>query len=415
MANRRQEELYADSEADDARAAANRSSKGGRVFHAPGDTNLFGGSFTPFKDIWNAAAADLGITTKRMRNDALETAASEEAVWRDTSEALHNSIAESRGAATNPADLKQLRTLDTQLSAARRMTQSANPKLQEQGYNLLGKITDSQRAFDERQEVQQIAKDTHDEQMRNELGATRWSRFNSAYDDLHRESSNFLTVQGSYRALQSAYAVDGEPGNANDIAALNSIQRMIDPGVSVREGDVALLQNLAGVPDILITAANRVAKGGGRFTPAERKELLELGRQLMGGANEQQAQTNVRFQGMGQAAELPDSYVGKLMIPLVDTGGENRLNFGKDATIGGGGDGGAEPTGEETPASVMRDTAVGVGDLYQGARHGVTNVLEGLNARPWEAPYKRGNGLVPISPVDVSGTGPRIMRRPTND
>lgn len=370
--------LFAETADDDARrAGANRAAKR-PVFHA-GDSNRF----TPFKDIWNSVAADLGITTKRMKEDALAQAAADEAVWRDTSSALSSSIAAAREGAANPEDLRQLATLDKQLYAARRLAQSSNPKMQEAGIALLGQVAGAQRAFDAQQEVDAIKREADEREQRTLLGDTRWNRFTSTYGDLHKESSTFLAKQAGYGALIASYSGEGEIGNANDVAAINSLQRMIDPGVSVREGDVSLLQNLAGVPDILITGANRVMKDGGRFTPEERRAVVQLGKQLMAQANGEQSERNARFQGIGIEGELPEGYVNKLSIPLVDVGGAERLNFGAEQPEN------RQPSGREDPASVVGDTVQGVGDIYSAMRHKVTDVLEGLSGRPWEAPYKR--------------------------
>lgn len=353
---------------------ADKAAARNRSIIAQEDTNLFGGSFTPFRDLWNAVAGDLGITTKRMRNQALAQAAEEESIWRDTTAQLKADIGRQRALAGSPEDVETLRTFETQLDRANRMRQSSNPDLAKAGISLLGKIMDEQRAFAGQQEVQRINAESAAAANERELGKERWDRFSGLYDDLHRESQDFLTIQGSYRALQAAYSGEGEPGNAQDIAAINSIQRMIDPGVSVREGDVSLLMNYAGVPDILVTAANRVTKNGGRFTAEERRAMVALGRELMVGANQKQAETNVRFQSAGQAGELPAKYVSELLIPLVDTGSAGALNFGAPTPTGD-----ASITGEETPSGVMRDTITGIGDMYQGARRGVANTLEALD------------------------------------
>lgn len=226
-------------------------------------------------------------------------------------------------AAFSPEDRAQLEGLDEQAKVARTYMLSNNPELQKLGREMTSSLFTEQRNFATTNEAQERAGAAA-------LGTQRWERFKSTYDDLYRESTDFLDIQRAYGVLRSSYTGDGEPGNAADIAAINSLQRMIDPGVSVREGDVSLLQNLAGVPDWLITAANRVAKGGGRFTPQERAELVRVGDRIMYAANEKQSVTNGRFHAVGVAAELPDAYLQRLSIPVTDTGtGVTGLNFGK--------------------------------------------------------------------------------------
>lgn len=232
-------------------------------------------------------------------------------------------------AATTPQDRAQLEGLDTQAKVARSYMLSNNPELQKLGRELSASLFTEQRNFATTNEAQERAGVAA-------LGAQRWDRFKSTYDDLYRESTDFLDIQRAYGVLRSSYAGEGEPGNAADIAAINSLQRMIDPGVSVREGDVSLLQNLAGVPDWLITAANRVAKGGGRFTPQERAELVRVGDKIMAAANEKQTGTNARFRAVGEVGELPPAYLDRLSIPISDTGaGATGLNFGKPALEAG--------------------------------------------------------------------------------
>jgi hypothetical protein len=52
------------------------------------DTNMFGGDFTPFRDIWQDMAGGMGITTKRMRESRLDISADQEARLRDANMAL---------------------------------------------------------------------------------------------------------------------------------------------------------------------------------------------------------------------------------------------------------------------------------------------------------------------------------------
>lgn len=271
-----------------------------------------------------------------------------------------------RKAAMSPEDRAQLDVLDSQAEYGTRLMLSSNPELRAMGRSVMEKALAGQQSFATTNEAQALAAET-------KYGEQNWSRFSGLYDDLYRESSAFLEIQRSHGVLKSAYTGRGEPGNANDLAAINSLQRMIDPGATVRDGDVSLLQNLAGVPELLVTAANRVAKKGGRFTPQERAELIALGDRIMSAANEKQAATNVRFQDQAIAGELEESLVRRLAMPLTDTGvGGQGLNYGTNVT------GDAQPTGEETPEGVIRDTVVGLGDIYQGARRGVGNVFESI-------------------------------------
>lgn len=309
------DDLFADSGSDDARAAANRAAKGGGgAFHAPGDTNLFGGSFTPFKDLWNATAADLGITTKRMRNDALSQAAHEQAVWHDTSSALSEEIARQRTEATNPNDVSQLRTMQTQLDVAGRMRQSSNPKIQDAGLSLFGKVTDQQRAFGEQQETQKIAADASRAAIEREVGSAGFSRMQSISGDLRSESSAFLKQREAWGGVNAALTLP--PSAASDLSLIFTFMKVLDPQSVVREGEFATAQNASGVPNLMLTAYNNILRDGQRLTPDQRKAFYDQSREsYLQGANLQR-ERNGRYLERARSADVPEKYLDSLTIPV---------------------------------------------------------------------------------------------------
>lgn len=67
----------------------------------------------------------------------------------------------------------------------------------------------------------------------------------------------------------------------SDIAAINAFQRLIDPGVAVREGDVALIQSASALFDKLNseTLKNRLEKGG-KLTAEDREKMRVLTKEL---------------------------------------------------------------------------------------------------------------------------------------
>lgn len=265
-------------------------------------------------------------------------------------------------AAGTEENREQLRSLDGMAETARGFMLSGDAKLEQLGREMFKSAYDKQDAYGVQNEAQAIAG-------KATLGADRWSRFQGAYDDLYRESTGFLEIQRSHGVLRSVYTGDGDVGNVHDVAAINSLQRMIDPGATVRDGDIALIQNYAGVPDWLLTAANRVVKGGGRLTPEERAGIVALGDRIMSAANEKQSLTNVRFQGLGEVAELPDNFIEKLKIPLSDTGQGigGGLNFGV-----------ATPMLEEGAENVPRALGERVREGVETGVRGFTNYVEGF-------------------------------------
>lgn len=310
-----------------------------------------------------------------------------------------------REGARSDADRTQLDVLDRQAETARRLALSNNPELAKQGAQLMGELFRVQREYATTQEAQEIAGEAA-------LGSQRWERFKSTYDDLYRESTGFLEVQRSYTVLRGVYKGDGEPGNAEDLAAINSLQRMIDPGATVRDGDVSLLQNLAGVPEWVITAANRVAKGGGRFTPAERAQMLTLGDRIMAAANSKQAETNGRFQAIGTAAELPAQFLNQLRIPISDTmeGGAGQ-NYGTDRLNAPPPV--RDPQTDSTAAMIGSSAAAGI----EAAAAGAVDFFEGLTGvevvEPLEALGRATKRL--LNPKPRYRTGGGFPQRPTDE
>lgn len=299
------------------------------------DRNIFGGSFTPFRDIWNHVAAEWGITTKRMRENALEQAAEEERLQRETSEELMGSIETAFGQAQSPEDVSQLRTLRMQAGIAQRMQQSADPKVREAGLQLLGNVFAEQRAFEERQEVQRIAADTRREELRSSMSATAWSRLNEVSDDLQRESGDYLAQRAAWGRVNAAFA--SAPTAGSDLSLIFQYMKLLDPGSVVREGEFATAQNASGVPNLVLTAYNRLMRDGERLTLEQRRDFYQQARQLYEGASVEQRERNSRYLERARAGGVPEELLGSLQIPVELPGPRPELE--------GGGSGGAAGAG----------------------------------------------------------------------
>lgn len=83
-------------------------------------------------------------------------------------------------------------------------------------------------------------------------------------------------VKQAYTAMQGSQKQDSAIG---DVALINSFQRIIDPGVSVREGDVTLIQNSAGILEQLKNLPD-VWAGNARIPDKMRKQMIELGKDV---------------------------------------------------------------------------------------------------------------------------------------
>ena len=87
---------------------------------------------------------------------------------------------------------------------------------------------------------------------------------------------NAIDAEGSFQIV--ANSLD-ENNGFGDIAAINAFQRMVDPGVAVREGDVALLQTaIPRLKRLGLTVTNLVE--GDRLTQEARDEIKKLANAL---------------------------------------------------------------------------------------------------------------------------------------
>jgi hypothetical protein len=119
-----------------------------------------------------------------------------------------------------------------------------------------------------------------------------------------------VEINGAWQALQASYStgVSGAAGTGlSDIAMINSFQRMIDPGVSVREGDVNLMSQATSLleqlsPEFL---TGRVTVGS-RLPGPQRARMMELGRAIYGARlKDYQSQTESRFKAIAAGAGVP--------------------------------------------------------------------------------------------------------------
>lgn len=327
------------------------------------DTNLFGGSFTPFRDLWNTVAGDLGITTKRMRNDALARAADEEATWRDTSSALTTELERQRALAVSPEDVSQLAALDAQLGIADRLRKSGNPKFKEAGLAMLGKITDEQRAYEERQEVQGIARQAREDTIRKEVGEQGWTRMQGIADDLRQESSSFLKQRDAWGTVNATLAQP--PSAASDLSLIFTFMKVLDPDSVVREGEFATAQNAGGVPTLLLTSYNNLLRDGQRLTPEQRKGFYEQARSMYNSASELQRERNGRYLERARAGDVPEKYFDSLTIPVDLAAGP--VDFGPD--------GSAQPPAVQDPQNDSRAQMIG-SSIATGVRTAIGNAAD---------------------------------------
>jgi len=105
----------------------------------------------------------------------------------------------------------------------------------------------------------------------------------------------------------------------SDIAAINAFQRLIDPGVAVREGDVALIQSARSFfskydPKFITESFSK----GSKLPPADREKMRKLTMELTRmGLEKANKETIPRFTQMASDAGLnPDYVIKPFDIPL---------------------------------------------------------------------------------------------------
>lgn len=126
-------------------------------------------------------------------------------------------------------------------------------------------------------------------------------------------------VKKAYDAMAeigSFKAAIGQNNSAGDIAAINAFQRMVDPGVAVREGDVTLLQSALPKYQRVWLDAQNVLSSAGKLTPELRAQFSTIADELyktrVANANER---TLPRFKKVATAAGIPFDLVGEEFSP----------------------------------------------------------------------------------------------------
>jgi hypothetical protein len=118
-----------------------------------------------------------------------------------------------------------------------------------------------------------------------------------------------------------------------DISAINSFQRIaVDPGVAVREGDVALLQSAQSFTDQAALQAKGLWKGD-KLTPEARKQMIDVAKDVYRfrvtsvDENTQPIRTMAQEQGIDYG-----KYIGKNFASFEEL--QNRVKPQEQVTFG---------------------------------------------------------------------------------
>jgi hypothetical protein len=124
-----------------------------------------------------------------------------------------------------------------------------------------------------------------------------------------------VEINGGWQSLKASYAF--QHTGLSDIAMINSFQRMIDPGATVREGDVALIQSALSLLNRLRTETviNRLETGNVLPDP-DRNQMMELGRAIYDARLEDyQGRTGDRFESLAAQVGVPFEMVSSGFAP----------------------------------------------------------------------------------------------------
>jgi hypothetical protein len=103
-----------------------------------------------------------------------------------------------------------------------------------------------------------------------------------------------------------------------DIAAMNAIQRMIDPGATVREGDVALIQSASALLSKIFSdyPIERLRQGD-QLPQATRNQMRKTARDLYTRrAQNYNDLVGTQYRALAQGANVPFEMVGRDFAPL---------------------------------------------------------------------------------------------------
>jgi len=85
-------------------------------------------------------------------------------------------------------------------------------------------------------------------------------------------SKEYVKVRNSYSRILSAAK---DPSPAGDIALVFSFMKVLDPGSAVRETEYATAENAGNIPERLRATWNKVFKGEGRLSVAQRQDFIQ--------------------------------------------------------------------------------------------------------------------------------------------
>ena len=245
-----------------------------------------------------------GFLGKKERQNILDMQAKENEALTDSRAILTSQFDDLRAGATNPEDLRQLDTLQTQQDAAFRLLFSGSPQLQEQGMGLLQDVQGRLNDFANTQETQRIDAEVRDAELRRVLDQEQYDRFNGIKVRFDDDSQGYEDVMGATNVAMDALA-NGSP--ADLWAAGILVNRALDPTSVVRPEEAAAVGKLGSLwtqAEVMLEKA----RSGITILPEERRNLQSLLGTIQAGAQQIQLAREARYFTELEDAGVPPKY-----------------------------------------------------------------------------------------------------------
>ncbi len=123
---------------------------------------------------------------------------------------------------------------------------------------------------------------------------------------------NYTDMLDVANGIQSVSTGLSQKNGLGDIMAINGFQKMVDPGATVREGDVSLIRSASGLLNkILSDYPIESLQAGAQLPPATRAAMAAAAKQLYDRrAKNYDTTTGVQYKGLAKAAGIPFEYIG---------------------------------------------------------------------------------------------------------
>lgn len=171
----------------------------------------------------------------------------------------------------------------------------------------------AQRASDQRDLRQLIAATRAPGDGPGKGDKDRWTVEDRMADDYRGEAKMPHSILQSFNALRATASRTDAP---SDVAFIYQYMKMLDPTSVVREGEFAMAQNAAGVPDQVRNMYNK-AVSGQRLNPQQRAQMLGTAGRLATQADEQLGGLNDQYAEKAKRRGLdPENIItGRRMAP----------------------------------------------------------------------------------------------------